>query len=219
MGAPVGERPLYLLREMLAADPVEPVLLVEGEKKADLLVSLGFVATTSAQGSQSPGATDWSSLRGRRVVAFADNDKAGRAYIEAARKLALDAGAAGFAVAQLDGLAEGEDVVDWAERIDGDTARAQLATLVEAAVGTMEQREEEDAHGPEWRSLSFDELLAQPPVEWLVEGLLPRVGVALLASEPRAGKSFLALDVALRLACNVLRQVAPRARRGCVCRP
>jgi predicted transcriptional regulator len=202
MGAPEGERPLYLLREMLAADPVEPVLLVEGEKKADLLVSLGFVATTSAQGSKSPGATDWSSLRGRRVVAFADNDEAGRSYVEAARKLALAAGAAGFAVANLDGLAESEDVVDWAERIDGDTARAQLAALVEAAVGTMEQREEEDAHGPEWRSLSFDELLAQPPVEWLVEGLLPRVGVALLASEPRAGKSFLALDVALHLACN-----------------
>lgn len=202
MGAPEGERPLYLLREMLAADPVEPVLLVEGEKKAELLVSLGFVATTSAQGSKSPGATDWSSLRGRRVVAFADNDEPGRSYVEAARKLALDAGAAGFAVAQLDGLAESEDVMDWAERIDGDTARTQLAALVEAAVGTMVQREEEDAHGPAWRALSFDEMLEQPPVEWLVDSLLPRVGVALLASEPSAGKSFLALDVAMRIASD-----------------
>ena len=202
MGAPEGERPLYLLREMLAADPVEPVLLVEGEQKAELLVRLGFTATTSAQGSKSPRATDWSSLRGRRIVAFSDNDEAGRSYVEAARKLALAAGAAGFAVAQLDGLAEGEDVVDWAERIDGDTARTQLAALVEAAVETMEQREEEDAHGPEWRAFSFDEMLAQPPVEWLVDSLLPRVGVALLASEPGAGKSFLALDIAMRIASN-----------------
>lgn len=201
-GTPAGKRPLYLLRELLAADPVEPVLLVEGEKKAELLMRLGFVATTSPMGAPNADKADWSALRERRVVAFADNDKAGRSYVEAARKLALAAGAAGFAVANLDGLAESEDVVDWAERRDEATARAQLTALVEAAVETMEQREEEDAHGPEWRSLSFDELLAQPPVEWLVEGLLPRVGVALLASEPRAGKSFLALDVALRIACN-----------------
>ena len=201
-GTPTGKRPLYLLRELLAADPVEPVLLVEGEKKAELLTRLGFFATTSPMGAKNADKADWSSLRERRVVAFADNDEAGRSYIAASRKLALDAGAAGFSVANLDGLAEGEDVVDWVERRDEAKARTQLAALVEAAVGTMEQREEEDAHGPEWRSLSFDELLAQPPVEWLIEGLLPRVGVALLASEPRAGKSFLALDVALRLACN-----------------
>lgn len=201
-GTPAGKRPLYLLRELLAADPVEPVLLVEGEKKAELLTRLGFVATTSPMGAPNADKADWSALRERRVVAFADNNEVGRSYVAAARKLALDAGAAGFAVANLDGLAEGEDVVDWAERRDEAKARTQLAALVDAAVETMEQREEEDAHGPEWRSLSFDELLAQPPVEWLIEGLLPRVGVALLASEPRAGKSFIALDVALHLACN-----------------
>jgi hypothetical protein len=202
MEMPAGKRPLYLLRELLAADPVEPVLLVEGEKKAELLMRLGFVATTSPMGAPNADKADWSTLRDRRVVAFADNDEMGRSYVAAARKLALDAGAAGFSVANLDGLAEGDDVVDWAERRDEATARTQLAALVDAAVETMEQREEEDAHGPEWSALSFNELLEQPPVEWLVDGLLPRVGVALLASEPRAGKSFIALDVAMRLASN-----------------
>jgi hypothetical protein len=64
------------------------------------------------------------------------------------------------------------------------------------------RREEEEEHGTSWMALSLDELLAQPPVEWLAKGLLPLRGVALLAAEPRAGKSFLALDLAMRVACG-----------------
>ena len=108
-GTPAGKRPLYLLSKLLAADLVEPVLLVEGEKKAELLTRLGFVATTSPMGATNADKADWSSLSERRVVAFADNNEVGRSYVAAARKLALDAGAAGFSVANLDGLAEGED--------------------------------------------------------------------------------------------------------------
>lgn len=39
-----------------------------------------------------------------------------------------------------------------------------------------------------------------PPFEWLVDGIVPRHGLACLSGEPGAGKSFLALDLAMRVA-------------------
>ena len=45
-------RPLYRLPELLAADPADDVFLVEGEKDADRLRSLGLMATTTAQGAE-----------------------------------------------------------------------------------------------------------------------------------------------------------------------
>ena len=50
-GAPKGQRIPYRLPELLAADPTDPVYIVEGEKDADRLASLGFVVTTSSGGS------------------------------------------------------------------------------------------------------------------------------------------------------------------------
>ena len=50
-GAPKGPRIPYRLPELFAADPAVPVYIVEGEKDADRLASLEFVATTSSGGS------------------------------------------------------------------------------------------------------------------------------------------------------------------------
>jgi RecA-family ATPase len=38
------------------------------------------------------------------------------------------------------------------------------------------------------------------PVEWLVEGLLLKSGAAILGGAPKAGKSFLALDICVAVA-------------------
>jgi hypothetical protein len=43
---------LYRLPELLAADPTEPVYVVEGEKDVDALVALGLVATTNPGGAK-----------------------------------------------------------------------------------------------------------------------------------------------------------------------
>lgn len=45
-----------------------------------------------------------------------------------------------------------------------------------------------------------DELDSMPGVEWLVDGLLPRDGLAMLVGPYSSGKSFLALDLALSVA-------------------
>ena len=60
----------------------EPVYVVEGEKDADTLIGMGFVATTGPSGAGSgkwePHFSDW--LAGATVEIIADNDEAGIAY-------------------------------------------------------------------------------------------------------------------------------------------
>lgn len=50
------------------------------------------------------------------------------------------------------------------------------------------------------RLLYFDELMDLPPMTWLVDGLIPTGGLGLLWGKPGAGKSFVALDLALTIA-------------------
>src|SRR5690606_9280513 len=71
-------RPLYNLVQVVR----EPeIILVEGEKCAEALIRAGICATTAMNGSNAPvEQTDWSPLRGRKVVIWPDNDAAGLKY-------------------------------------------------------------------------------------------------------------------------------------------
>jgi hypothetical protein len=71
-------RPLYRLPELLNSTGL--VCIVEGEKTAEALASLGFTVTTSAHGANSANGTDWSYLAGREVVILPDRDDAGAKY-------------------------------------------------------------------------------------------------------------------------------------------
>ncbi len=73
------DRPLYN-SDLLAARPLAPVLVVEGEKAADGAQSYipdGWVVTTWQGGSNAWQHTDWSELAGHRVVLWPDNDGPG----------------------------------------------------------------------------------------------------------------------------------------------
>src|SRR4051812_43930385 len=76
-GKPDGPKVPYRLPEMLAAIH-DTVFVVEGEKDADALTALGFVATTSSEGAGkwTPDLNKW--FAGKNVRILADNDKAGR---------------------------------------------------------------------------------------------------------------------------------------------
>ena len=39
------------------------------------------------------------------------------------------------------------------------------------------------------------------PIQWLLKGILPRMGVGIIYGAPKSGKSFIAFDLAARLAC------------------
>lgn len=71
-------RPLYNLQNILHS---EPIVLVEGEKAADALISLGYNATTAMGGAHAPlNRTDWTALKGKRVIVWPDADDAGAKY-------------------------------------------------------------------------------------------------------------------------------------------
>jgi hypothetical protein len=50
--------------------------------------------------------------------------------------------------------------------------------------------------------LSLDEIENLPPMEWLIEGLIPAGALAVLYGAPKLGKSFLALDWGLSVAAG-----------------
>ena len=74
-------RPLYNLDKVANADPVEPVIMVEGEKCADALSGLGFLATTTFGGSNALRKADLSPLKGRSVILWPDFDDPGLRYV------------------------------------------------------------------------------------------------------------------------------------------
>jgi hypothetical protein len=51
-----------------------------------------------------------------------------------------------------------------------------------------------------YETLSVSEIDAIPPPTWLVEGLVPETGLTFLYGKPGKGKSFISLDMALRIA-------------------
>ena len=73
-------RPLYALDKLAAAQKSQPVYLAEGEKCADLLASLGFLATTAPQGSSGAALVDLMPLAGFEVIIVPDADNAGETY-------------------------------------------------------------------------------------------------------------------------------------------
>lgn len=78
-GSATEPRPLFGLDVLNQADNERAIFIVEGEKSAAALQSLGLVAITSQGGSQSAHKTDWKPLNQReRVYLMPDNDETWR---------------------------------------------------------------------------------------------------------------------------------------------
>ena len=108
----IGQRPLYKLPQLLAADPAEIIFVVEGEKDTDNLVLLGLIATTSAQGALKWNLTDSGPLTGRHIAILPDNDLPGKQHaLTIMRDLA--GRAASVRVVDLEGLPPKGDISDW----------------------------------------------------------------------------------------------------------
>jgi len=93
--------PILYDLDAIASDRSSPVILVEGEKCADALAGLGFLATTSMGGSNAARFTDWSPLAGREVIIWPDHDAPGAKYASTVADLCWQAGAASVALVDL----------------------------------------------------------------------------------------------------------------------
>jgi putative DNA primase/helicase len=130
-------RPLYAL-DRLATAPEVRVFVVEGEKCAEVLSTLGLPATTSPAGAEAGGKADWSPLAGREAVVLPDAGDPGRKYAEAVRErlAALDPPAR-VAVVNLPGLEAGEDVEQFVGRVHGGDLEAARRAIEKLADGAL----------------------------------------------------------------------------------
>lgn len=105
------QRVLYRLPELLTADSAAPIFVVEGEKDADRLASLGLIATTNVGGAGKWKVEYNQSLTGRRVIILPDNDEPG---VDHAHKITESLkGIADVKIVELPGLPPKGDVSDW----------------------------------------------------------------------------------------------------------
>ncbi len=129
---------LYKLPDLLAADPQEPVFIVEGEKDVERLWSLGAVATTNIMGAGKWRDEYSHSLAGRQVIVIPDNDppsrKLNKSYVGQKHAMVVARSvyqkAESIRVLELPGLPEQGDISDWLD--SGGTIEA-LRELVAGA--------------------------------------------------------------------------------------
>jgi hypothetical protein len=199
-GAPKGPRILYRLPELVAADPTSPVYIVEGEKDADRLASLGFVVTTTAGGSKGKWTPEMvEPLAGRTVYIVPDNDDPGQGYAQRAAQQ-IHGVAAKVAIVELPGLGprtadHGTDVSDW---FDLGNQPENLNYIAEEALEWTPPAPKDGWRAHVFTAASLKEKKFEP-ISYLVPLLIPE-GVTILAGKPKVGKSWFALDLALALA-------------------
>jgi Protein of unknown function (DUF3987) len=136
MSDPPGKLPLFRLPELIARRS-ERVFVVEGEKSACELATLGLLVTTSAHGAKSAHKTDWQPLARREVVILPDNDADGRGYGQSvAGILNRLSPPAVIKIVELPGLPAKGDCVDWLDARDAqmpEDITAELLALVQKA--------------------------------------------------------------------------------------
>jgi hypothetical protein len=131
-----GKLPLFQLPDLIAR-PRDPVIIVEGERCACDLATIGVLVTTSAHGAKSADKTDWTPLAGREVVILPDNDVTGRAYAKIISGILAQLSPPGVVrIVELPDLPQKGDCVDWLEARDAQTPediRAELLRLIDRA--------------------------------------------------------------------------------------
>jgi hypothetical protein len=166
----LGDAPrvLYRLPELVALDDGDRVVIVEGEKDADRLAALGFVATTNLGGAGKWRAEYGEWLRGRDVAIIADNDAPGRSHaIDIAR--ALSPVAVGVRIVELPGLRSKGDVSDWLER--GGTCDGLLELIAATPLITPHADHEGAGKGTSQVPPGQRDTIAGPPIATLAASL------------------------------------------------
>ncbi len=199
------QRSIYAL-DRLEADRTGRVFVTEGEKCAEMIATLGMLATTSPGGANGAERANWEPLAGREVVILPDADEAGRKYAETVRaRLAELDPPARVAVVALPGLEDGEDAVEFVGRVHGGDLAVARRTIEELAGKAITKPALPDG----W--MTIGELLDDPgllkPPETIASGWNPfdraqpfgaaeRGTITILAAPPKCYKTFTMLRLA-----------------------
>lgn len=171
------------------------IVLVEGEKCVDAIEELkipNVVATTHIGGAQGVKHTDWTPLKGRKVVRWRDNDEPGRKWLADTAAL-LE----GVRVASIRDVAV---PAEWSEGEDAaDRCTPERRSLIEEAMASepvfavsAEITIADSTGAAYWNA-------PRKPKQWLVENLFPFGRGGLIAAQGDTGKGMLMMDLACKL--------------------
>jgi len=179
-------RVLYRLPQLLNANPLEPVFIVEGEKDVETLVRMGLVATCNPGGAGKWREDYNEFFLLREVVVLADNDPAGKAHaLQIIASLASVAARITHTT-----MPQGKDVSDWVAM--GGT-KDELLALVEHV------RREIVKDPPPKPALILDDIafdgVPVPAQKWTVHQRIPANQVCILSGHGSTGKSMIGLHL------------------------
>lgn len=212
------ERTELFRRLDLDANPMAPVLLVEGEKTAEAATELvdGVVVAAWAGGLAGLQRADFGALRGRDVVLWPDADASGKGLetATAAAERALAAGARSVAMVELpDGLPDTWDLADplpagWTDATVMERVRsARSVPNAAPSAGAVEPgrpstRRMLESQPPRFTATPFvwRDPATIPPREWVYGRSLIRGFVSCLIAPGAAGKTSLVVADTIALA-------------------
>lgn len=175
----------YNLPAVLAAiERGETIWWVEGEKDVKSLADRGVAATTSAGGGNRPVDDNWSLwFAGANVVVVADRDKTGRTYARAVARMLVNKARRVRIVTPATPQPK-SDITDHLE------AGYDLSDVEELPMRSIRRTR--------W---TLSDIMATKPVplKWVLNGIIPE-GLTLLVGAPKAGKSWLNIDIMIALA-------------------
>ena len=184
----------------------KPVVVVEGEKCADHLATLGYASVTWCGGTNKVTRTRWGALAGRDAILWPDHDAPGLKAMQQLAEILDGLGCAVRWVSVPEGKPGGWDCADATDD--------EIHRLIAEAVlrPPIERDGDETTFVP-----TMSEFLAAeiPPMEWLVDGLLPAAGLAILAAKPKVGKSTTTRSLAVAIARGET-FLARRTKQGAV---
>lgn len=188
-------RVLYRLPELLTGQ--DPVLICEGEKDVDNLITLGLTATTNPMGAGKWNIIYNPCLAGRDVIILPDNDDPGKKHSTQVAQSLLGT-AKSIKILNLPDLPEKGDVSDFLARYTGITKEQFL----EVASGLAEDWTDDKKETQKWgNGKSLIEILDAPfiPPDWLIEPILSAGDKGFLVAQYKKGKTLLLMDCALSL--------------------
>ena len=188
---------LYRLPRIITA---QVVFITEGEKDADAIAALeltfndrSIIATCNFDGAGKWRDEYGPYLAGKRVVIFPDNDDAGRAHAKTVAASAIKF-ARSVKVVMLPDLPEKGDISDY---LQTHTKEDLLKAVKEAS--PFREVTAAPAESPFFVAPSRILPEGTAAVDWLVPGVIHRGGKGIIVAPPKAGKSMLALDLAVAL--------------------
>lgn len=200
-----ARKPLYRLPELLIS---KYIIICEGEKDCDNVLAAvkgkEIATTTNFDGAGKWRDEDSVYFAGKQVVIVADNDEIGRKHTQRVAA-SIHPHAVGIRVVNLPELKEHEDVSDYL-----------------AAGHSGEELLQELKKAPQWFPsnesqklfVSAPAFVAQVPdrIDWMVDGVIERGANGFFAANPKTGKSWVAVDLAISLAlgCDWLGFAIPR---------